>query len=111
MTPTEVFDPYYSYSMLRRFPKDLQEEMTQRMLKEKILIRQRGERPIPGTSLSLSGKFFRTMVGKLPQQMFSQASEYERYLSENDDKTRFSAIYISSGMMACLLNLVSNEKV
>jgi hypothetical protein len=111
MTPAEVFDPFYSYSLLRKFPKDLQEEVMDSMLKEGTLINNPGSRPIPGTRFSLSNKFVAVMVGKLPTNIFSQANEYDRFLSDLNDKTRFSPSYVSSGMMACLLNLASNEKV
>jgi hypothetical protein len=112
MTPTEVYDPFYSYSILKQFPSGLKNEVLESMSKEGALIkRNHGARPIPGCRLSLSNKFINDMVGKLPQNMLSQASEYERFLSEHGEKTRFLPAYVSSGMMACLLNLVSNEKV
>ncbi|KAI7899976.1 uncharacterized protein BX663DRAFT_519176 [Cokeromyces recurvatus] len=111
ITPIEVFDPFFSYSILKKFPQEVHDKMLNEMNKNGILIKKRKERALPGTLMSLSAKFFNTMVGQLPENMFKQAVEYEKFLSAAKSKVRFSAEFVSSGMMACLLNLISENKV
>jgi hypothetical protein len=111
MTPAELYDEFYCYTIIQGFPaKTLQKTMAE-MNKAGTLIKKRGGRPIPSTNMSLSAKFMSIMAGELPAELLPQAKEYEKFLGTQDTKFRFNSVYVSSGMMACLLNLLSNKKV
>lgn len=110
LTPSERYDPLYSYAVFNSFPKVLQEEVVKEMRSEGTLIICKGDRPIPGTRLGLSSKFTSFMAGKLPKNFFEQAREYDKYLNQLG-KNRFMADMVSSGMMGCILSLVSSNKV
>ncbi|KAI9470920.1 MAG: hypothetical protein EXX96DRAFT_372624 [Benjaminiella poitrasii] len=111
MTPIEVFDPFFSYSILKKFPQRVHDEAVRKMHKKGILVKRRGERALPGTLMSLAAKFFNVMVGQLPDNIFKQAVEYDKFLSSKDSKVHFSSEFVSSGMMACVLNLLSENKL
>lgn len=111
MTPAEVFDPFHAYQILSRFPSPLMDVVYERMKVDKTLILAHGDRPIPGTSLALSAKFIKDMGGELPIDLFNQAKEYEKFLATQNEKFKFMPHYASSGMMACLLNALSNNQV
>ena len=50
------------------------------------------------------------MACSLPENFFLQASEYEKFLVA-EVKSMFMPVLVSSGMMGCLLNMVSQSKV
>ncbi|KAG1119550.1 hypothetical protein G6F42_012952 [Rhizopus arrhizus] len=111
MTPAELFDPFHAYQILSKFPQHLMDTVFEQMKTEKILILACGDRPIPGTSWALSAKFMKDMSGELPVDLFNQAKEYERFLTTQTEKFKFLPYHVSSGMMACLLNLLSDNQI
>jgi hypothetical protein len=110
LTPSERYDPLFSYSVLSSFPRELQDEVMKEMRTEGTLIGCKGDRPVPGTRFGLSSKFTTSMSGKLPKHFFQQAREYDKYLNQLG-KNRFMADVVSSGMMGCILSLLSDNKV
>lgn len=111
MTPAEVFDPFHAYQVLSRFPSPLMDAVYERMKNDKTLISAHGDRPIPGTKWALSAKFIKDMGGELPIDLFNQAKEYQKFLATQNEKFKFMPHHASSGMMACLLNALSNHQV
>ncbi|KAI8640410.1 hypothetical protein BD408DRAFT_419851 [Parasitella parasitica] len=111
MTPAEFYDPFYGFHVLSQFPVPLKEAVFEEMRADKTLILVNGDRPIPGSKLTLSAKFLRDMRGQLPANILVQAKEYEKFLSTQTEKFKFSPIYVSSGMMACLLNSLSSDQI
>ncbi|KAI8346394.1 hypothetical protein EDC96DRAFT_601189, partial [Choanephora cucurbitarum] len=111
MTPSEYYDPFYCYSVLQQFPKSILDDTLKKMRDDGTLVLTIQNRPIPGTRFSLSEKFMRCMAGQLPNNIFQQANEYEKFLRQQNGMIRFTSDYASSGMIACLLNLVSDNKL
>lgn len=111
MTPAELFDPFHAFHILGRFSPRIKEIMFEKMRATRTLIVASGDRPIPGSRLALSAKFMKDMRGQLPVHMFNQAKEYEKFLYTQTEKFKFSPAQVSSGMMACLLNLLSDNQV
>ncbi|KAK4509826.1 DNA-dependent RNA polymerase II [Mucor velutinosus] len=111
MTPAEVFDPFHAYQILAKFSPQLMDVVFERMKAEKTLILAYGDRPIPGTCWALSAKFIKNMSGELPVDLFNQATEYEKFLATQNEKFKFMPYHASSGMMACLLNALSDDQV
>ncbi|CEP14744.1 hypothetical protein [Parasitella parasitica] len=96
MTPAEYYDPFYGFHVLAQFPAALREATFEEMRAKKALVLVHGDRPIPGSRLTLSAKFMRDMRGYLPAHMLLQAREYEKFLSTQTEKFKFSPIYVSS---------------
>ncbi|OBZ87269.1 hypothetical protein A0J61_04683 [Choanephora cucurbitarum] len=111
MTPSEYYDPFYCYSVFQQFPKRILDDTFKKMRDDGTLVLTSQDRPIPGTRFSLSEKFMRCMAGQLPNNIFQQANEYEKFLRQQNGMIRFTSDYASSGMIACLLNLVSDNKL
>jgi hypothetical protein len=59
----------------------------------------------------LASKVYQIMSGKLPQNLLEQTREYYKYLNEQTSSNRFVPEVVSSGMMACLMTLLSEYKV
>lgn len=111
LTPQELYDQFYCYLILQQFPKATLDKAVKQLIEENSVIKNKGARPIPGVKASLSAIFLDKLSGSLPNNMLHQAKEYENFLSTQDTKIRFNPTYVSSGMMACLLNLLSSNKV
>lgn len=111
MTPAEFFDPFHAFHVLGKFPPRIKDIVFEKMRAARTLILASGDRPIPGSKLALSAKFMRDMRGQLPVHMLNQAKEYEKFLCTQTEKFKFSPAQVSSGMMACLLNLLSDNQV
>lgn len=111
MTPAEVFDPFHAYQILSRFPQQAMDAVFERMKADRTLISASGDRPVPGTRWALSAKFIKDMSGVLPVDLFNQAKEYEKFLTTQNEKFKFMPFHASSGMMACLLNALSDNQV
>jgi hypothetical protein len=111
LTPTEVFDPFFSYAIINSYPSDVFGNAIQLMRDRNCLIQSKQERPVPGTKYSMSARFNTLMCGRLPKNMLAQAQGFDKYLSLQPGKNRLTFEYISSGMMACILDLLSDNKV
>lgn len=111
MTPDEVYDKFYCYNVLQKFPEHILNEAIDKLTFEGTLIKNRGARSIPGMKRSLAAKFLKLMTGELPFEMLKQAKEYEKFLGTQDTRIRCDPTYVSSGMIACMLNLLSSHKV
>lgn len=111
MTPTEVYDPFFAYAIISSYSSDLFDLAVLKMRERNCLIKSKRERSIPGTKFSMSARFSTLMCGVFPLSLFKQAQEYDKYLSFQSGKNRIAPEFISSGMMACILDLVSDNKV
>ncbi|KAI8991207.1 hypothetical protein BDF20DRAFT_919544 [Mycotypha africana] len=111
MTPEEVYDPFYCFSIIKSFPEKVFADTMDSMNVEGSLRRKGQSRRIPTTTLCLSEMFVRSMVGQLPENFFLQAKDYTIFLSRHEVKTRYTPEYVSSGMMASLLASFSNYQL
>ncbi|KAI9280039.1 hypothetical protein BY458DRAFT_451465 [Sporodiniella umbellata] len=111
-TPEEKFDPYASWLMLQSFSPQIYEKSLTGLLKSGVL-RQKGinDRALPGTRNVLSFTFLRTFATKMPEEVFFQAKEYHAFLNKKDEVLTLKGETISSGMMLCMLDLVSRKKL
>ncbi|KAI9266422.1 hypothetical protein EDC94DRAFT_516058 [Helicostylum pulchrum] len=110
-TPTEVFDPFYSYSVIGLYPQEVFFEALKILRDHGSLILAKQERAIPGTKYTISAKFNGIMAGHLPENVFIQANRFDKFLNEEGCKIRFSPEYADSGTMVCLFDLMSEQKV
>lgn len=110
-TPTEVFDPFYSYSIIGLYPQEVFFEALKILRDHGNLIMAKQERAIPGTKYTVSAKFNGIMSGHLPENVFKQANGFDKFLNEETDKIRFSPEYADSGTMVCLFDIISEQKV
>lgn len=111
MTPTEVYDPFFAYAIINSYPPHLLDAAVHSMREKNCLINSKQERSIPGTKFSMSARFNTLMCGVFPMSLFKQAQEYDKYLSSQSGKSRIAPEFISSGMMACIMDLLSDDKV
>lgn len=110
LTPTEIYDPFYSYSIITSYPSDSFRDALSLLRSEGTLILAKQERSVPGTKYSMSAKFNALMCGESPE-LLQQAAKFDEYLSVQTTKNRFFFEYVNSGMMACLLDYMSENKV
>lgn len=111
LTPAEKYDPYYAHYAIIAYPKHLHQLAIDELRADGALIQAKTDRSVPNTKYGLSAKLGSLMAGKLPENMLVQAKEYYKYLSEQTSSNRFLPEFVSSGMMACLLSLLSENKV
>ncbi|KAG2206002.1 hypothetical protein INT47_005320 [Mucor saturninus] len=111
MTPTEVYDPFFAYAIISSYSSDLFDLAVLKMRERNCLIKSKRERSVPGTKFSMSARFNTLMCGVFPLSLFKQAQEYDKYLSSQSGKNRIAPEFISSGMMACILDLISDNKM
>jgi hypothetical protein len=98
--------------IVKSFPEDIVKDTVQELVKIGTLIKSpRNDRVIPGTRNALSAKFMTRLAGDLPSNLFDQAKEFDKFLNQQETKIIFQKDTVSSGMMACLLDLMSQEKV
>ncbi|KAF7725782.1 hypothetical protein EC973_009399 [Apophysomyces ossiformis] len=114
MTPQETYDPFYAYAILNRYPKNLFTRALDESKTNGVLVKARckrlHDRRLPGMQYGISSRFVTRMAGQLPEKFLLQAKEYEKYL--HDTKvTKFNVVNTSSGMMACMLDLISENKL
>ncbi|KAG1524118.1 hypothetical protein G6F52_004462 [Rhizopus delemar] len=108
LTPSERFNPYYVFLIIRRFPESIVEDAIRMLVDSKTLIKApKYDRVIPGTRNALSSKFTTELAGGLPQDLYTQAKEYDKFLNEQNEQILLQGEFISSGMMACMLSLAS----
>lgn len=106
-----MYDPFFSYSVFLSYPPELFNAAIEEMRAAGVLIHAKSDRSIPGSKFGLGAKAFNIMAGKLPKNMLNQAKEYYKYLNEQTSSNRFLPEVVSSGMMACLLMMLSEYKV
>ncbi|KAI8084526.1 uncharacterized protein BX664DRAFT_387253 [Halteromyces radiatus] len=110
MTPAELYDPYYAHTLVSSFPQSLLTCAITESRAEGVLVKAKGERitdrRIPKTLLGFSERFMRNMAVQTPENIWSQAREYERHLVESKT-SNVDPVVLNSGMMACILDLVS----
>lgn len=111
LTPVEVYDPFYAHYAISLYPKHHKQLAIDDLRARGALINAKGDRTIPDSKYGLSARLGSLMVGKLPENLFKQAKEYYKYLSEQETSNRFLPEFVSSGMMACLLSLASENKL
>lgn len=111
LTPTEVFDPFLCYAIINSYPRHVFDDALQTMRDRNCLILSKQERSIPGTKFSMSARFNTLMCGRLPQALMEQARKFDTFLSSQPVKNRLTPEYISSGMMSCIVDLLSDDKV
>lgn len=111
LTPVEVYDPFYAHYAISLYPRHVKTLAIDDLRARGALIRAKGERSVPDSKYGMAARLGSLMVGKLPENMFTQAKEYYKYLCEQTTSNRFLPEFVSSGMMACLLSLVSENKV
>ncbi|KAG1319974.1 hypothetical protein G6F62_011570 [Rhizopus arrhizus] len=108
LTPSERFNPYYVFLIIRRFPESIVEDAIRMLVDSKTLIKAPNyDRVIPGTRNALSSKFTTELAGVLPHDLYTQAKEYDKFLNEQSKQILLQGEFISSGMMACMLSLAS----
>ncbi|KAG0172420.1 hypothetical protein DFQ30_010488 [Apophysomyces sp. BC1015] len=114
MSPKETYDPFYAYAILNRYPEHFLKKAISESKDDGILVRARWkrlhDRRLPGMQLGISNRFINRMAGRLPENFLLQAREYEKYLHDNG-ADEYSIVNISSGMMACVLDLISEKKL
>ncbi|KAI8142600.1 hypothetical protein BJV82DRAFT_615423 [Fennellomyces sp. T-0311] len=114
LTPIEVYDPFFAYAVINKQPPSAVNLAISIMRKNGMVVKAKVEREmdrrLPGTLLSISRKFLSKMAGELPQNFFLQAKDYNEFLSIHD-KTMFMPILVNSGMMGCILDMVSQDKL
>lgn len=111
-TPSERFNVYYTWLLLQNFPAEIADEVLESLVESNVLIKYpKNDRIIPGKKNALSQKFGTTFAGELPLDLNIQAKEYYKFLNGKEDLIPLEGELLSSGMMACVLDLVSRRKV
>ncbi|CAO3661734.1 unnamed protein product [Rhizopus stolonifer] len=111
-TPSEKFNVYYIWLLLQNFPAEIADEVLESLVESNVLIKYpKNDRIIPGKKNALSQKFGTTFAGELPLDLNIQAKEYYKFLNGKEDLIPLEGELLSSGMMACVLDLVSRRKL
>lgn len=111
-TPSERFNVYYTWLLLQNFPAEIADEVLESLVESNVLIKYpKNDRIIPGKKNALSQKFGTTFAGELPLDLNIQAKEYYKFLNGKEDLIPLEGELLSSGMMACVLDLVSRRKL
>ncbi|KAI8888680.1 hypothetical protein K501DRAFT_240304 [Backusella circina FSU 941] len=109
-TSQELYDPYLAYKMLGVFNQELVNRALSNLKNIGSTITTRISRVIPGTKFSISSKFLNKMADIYPRNMFEQSGEYEKYLAQAG-RNQINPSTLSSGMMACVTDLFSINKI
>ena len=80
LTPSERFDPFYSFKLLQVFPQEISNSVLEALHKSNTLIRSpQHDRTVPGTRYALSAKFMIRLSSSYPEGIYAQAREYENF--------------------------------
>ncbi|KAI9322527.1 hypothetical protein BX666DRAFT_2109023 [Dichotomocladium elegans] len=115
-TPDEAYDPFFAYGVLHQYPQSLSTMAIERMRDQQQLVKAKSAyntapaRRIPGHTYRISEKYLNQMASGMPDDFYLQAMEFEKYLSSHGS-TKYAGDIVSSGMMGCILNLVSVDKL
>ena len=111
LCPSETYDPFFAYSVLLSYPEVHLEHALEELKEANVICGSKTDRRVPGTRYCLTARFFTWMNGKMPKDMLKQAKSYMEYLNEQTTVDRFVPEVTSGGMMACMIELISNNKV
>ncbi|ORZ25584.1 hypothetical protein BCR42DRAFT_400485 [Absidia repens] len=114
LTPAEVYDPFFANSVMSSFPEDMLKTAIAESRSAGVLIHAKGDRigdrRLPKTLLGVSERFMRSMTVHLPENILTQANEYEKYLIQTTH-TSLDPVELNSGMMLCIFDLFSAGKL
>ncbi|KAI8370628.1 uncharacterized protein BYT42DRAFT_647852 [Radiomyces spectabilis] len=113
LTPAEVYDPFYTFGIMEQYPPTVLQATVSEARTRGLLTKAHGarsmDRRLPGTTWGISNHFLAHMAPQWPPNMVAQAKEYEKHLTEANT-SHISSLAISSGIMACVLNLMAEDK-
>ncbi|KAI9498215.1 hypothetical protein BDB00DRAFT_503846 [Zychaea mexicana] len=114
LTPYEFYDPFFAHAVVSHQPNEIVQQAVNEMHSLGQIVKSKGERinnrRLPGMFWNLSKRYMNDMACTLPTNFFLQAKEYKKYLLSHG-KSSFIPILISSGMMGCVLDLLSQHKL
>lgn len=134
LTSRERYDPFHAYAMLYQYPPVILEQIIEGERRRGLLVKAEGtwalDRIVSGTLSSISAvwvyimtvirwtwganlpcvRFLNQLATSFPGQFFVKAGTYNQNL-QSHEHTLFPFVDANSGMMACLLNLISQGKV
>ncbi|KAK9768259.1 hypothetical protein K7432_001226 [Basidiobolus ranarum] len=109
MTPEDQYDSSHAFSILNIFPHTQIVEALEDAKEAGTIVKVKGgfNRRIPGRGFHVSDKFLSVLTGTFPERMLPQATAFHFHIK---GPLVFSPL-ANSGTMACLLNLLSNNKI
>ncbi|ORZ03309.1 hypothetical protein BCR43DRAFT_520473 [Syncephalastrum racemosum] len=113
MTPKEKHDPFFSYAVMHSFTAEDLNLAINEGRRERIFVFAKGnraqDRRLPGTFYGISESFTHHMASRLPKLMLQQAHAYDTHLRQAHSEV-IRPQTLSSGMMACVLSMLSSGK-
>ncbi|KAG2223806.1 hypothetical protein INT45_001940 [Circinella minor] len=112
-TPFELYDPFFAHAVISNHPRELVKCAIDEMRDTGQIAKVKNEpsvRKLPGMAWGISKRYLHTMACSLPENFFLQATEYEKFLVK-EVKSMFMPVLVSSGMMGCVLNMLSQKKL
>ncbi|KAI8882241.1 hypothetical protein K501DRAFT_334165 [Backusella circina FSU 941] len=109
-SPDETYSAIDSYVLITQFPKVLRESVFSKMREDGTLIIAKRERSIPTSTYTLSSKFIQCMIDKYPKSLFCEARDFKNHL-DHSKKITFDPDAVVGGTMACLLSLISQNRL